>query len=156
MPETTRIADLLQRSFTGQAWHGPALLELLRGVTAWQAAAKPVKTAHSVWELLLHITAWENAACEWMAGEAPVLPELFETPALDWPAVPKATAATWKKAVQEAVRTHDRLLKLVGKLDDCRLTEIVPGRRYSLYFLLHGLAQHNLYHAGQIALLKKM
>jgi uncharacterized damage-inducible protein DinB len=153
--ETKRIADQLQRSFTGEAWHGPALLELLAGVTARHAAARPVKSAHSIWELVLHISAWENAARSWMAGEIPALPELVDTPALDWPAVQKPTPAAWKRTIREITAVHNGLLKLVGKVDDSRLRDIVAGRNYSLYFLLHGLVQHNLYHAGQIALLKK-
>jgi uncharacterized damage-inducible protein DinB len=153
--ETQSIADQLQRSFSGKAWHGPALFEILSGVTPRQAAAKPVKGAHSMWELMLHISAWENAARSWMAGEIPAFPKLFLVKDEDWPAVPKPTPAAWKSATQKAMAIHNDLIKLVRKLDDARLEEIVPGRKYSRYFLLHGLVQHNLYHAGQIALLKK-
>jgi uncharacterized damage-inducible protein DinB len=155
MSETKRIADQLQRSFSGEAWHGPALLELLRDVTARQAAARPIKSAHSIWELVLHIAAWEDAARGWLAGETPEFPKLFNMDAENWPPVPKPIPAAWKKTVRDLTKTHDELLKLVNKLDDAQLPETVPGRKYSLYFLLHGLVQHNLYHAGQIALLKK-
>ena len=57
MREIERIDEQLQRAFEGEAWPGPALLEVLKGVTAEQAAAKPLATAHSVWEIVLHLTA---------------------------------------------------------------------------------------------------
>ena len=60
MKELERIKDQFQRAFNGQAWHGPSLLSLLAGVTAEQAAAHPVPGAHSIWELTLHIAAWES------------------------------------------------------------------------------------------------
>ena len=61
MRETERIADQLKRAHEGGAWHGPAIDELLRGVTAGQAAARPFEGAHSIWELVAHAEAWERA-----------------------------------------------------------------------------------------------
>jgi DinB superfamily len=73
----------------------------------------------------------------------------------NFPLVPKVTGAAWRKAVAEAKRTHDKLVKTVAALPDARLRERVPGKRYDFYHMLHGIAQHELYHAGQIAILKK-
>ena len=153
MSEAARIADQLRRSFRGQAWHGPAVLELLGDVSAERAAARPLPNAHSIWELVLHIGAWENVALRWLAGEIAELPHLKGED--DWPPVREASAGAWKQAVDELAARHDRLVELVARLSERQLSEKVAGREYSLYFLLHGLAQHNLYHAGQIALLKK-
>lgn len=153
MSEAKRIADQLRRSFHGEAWHGPAVLELLADVSAPQAAAHPIPRAHSIWELVLHIGAWENAARRWLAHEISTLPHLDGEN--DWPPVPDANPAAWKSAVASLTASHDQLVQLVAALSDERLKENVAGREYSAYFLLHGLAQHNLYHAGQIALLKK-
>jgi uncharacterized damage-inducible protein DinB len=150
MSEAKRIADQLHRAYAGAAWHGPALRQLLRGVSAKQAAARPVRGAHTIWELVLHLTAWTRAVHRRMQGKA-----LSLAPAENFPPMPKATSANWKTA-QAALRTAQRdLHRAVSALPDSRLKRIVPGKRYSLYFMLHGLVQHDLYHAGQIALLKK-
>ena len=150
MTETKRIADQLHRAYRGGAWHGPALRQLLAGVTAKQAAARPLRGAHTIWELILHITAWKRAVYRRMQGKATSL-----SPAENFPPMPKATPADWKKT-QAALRTaqHD-LHRAVSTLPNSRLKKIVPGKRYTVYFMLHGLVQHDLYHAGQIALLKK-
>ena len=149
-PESALIADQLCRAFEGDAWHGPALLELLQDVDAASAAAKPVLAVHSVWELVLHIAAWDGAALRRIAGETIQL-----TGDANFPVVPQPTEAAWRKAVAHARRTHDTLVKTVASLPESRLRDRVPGKKYDFYHLLHGVAQHELYHAGQIAILKK-
>ncbi len=145
------IAEQLRRAFEGDAWHGPALLELLQDVDAAMAAATPLPNAHSIWELVLHIAAWDTAACRRLAGE-----KWQPTGTANFPLVPKQTTqAAWRKAVARAKRTHDVLVKTVAALPESRLRERVPGKKYDFYFMLHGVAQHELYHAGQIAVLKK-
>ncbi len=148
--EAVLIADQLRRAFYGEAWHGPAVIELLADVDAATAAAKPLANAHSIWELVLHIAAWDNAAMVRLAGE-----KCQPTGLDNFPPVLKATEAAWRKAVAETKRTHDRLVKTVAGLSDSRLRDRVPGKRYDFYHMLHGIAQHELYHAGQIAILKK-
>lgn len=149
--EPALIADQLRRAFEGDAWHGPALLELLEGMDAATAATKPLPGVHSIWELVLHIAAWDAAACRRLAGEKWQL----EGKA-NFPLVPKqVTQAAWRKAVAHVKRTHDALVRTVATLPESRLHERVPGKRYDFYFMLHGVAQHELYHAGQIAILKK-
>lgn len=148
--ESIRIADQLRRAFDGTAWHGPALMELLADVDAANAAARPVPDAHSIWELLLHIAAWDGAGSRRLSGQKCQLKA-----AKNFPPVPTPTEAEWRKAVAEAKRAHDALVKTVAGLSDERLREQVPGKRYDFYHMLHGIAQHELYHAGQIAILKK-
>jgi uncharacterized damage-inducible protein DinB len=144
------IADQLRRAFEGDAWHGPALLELLQDVDAATAAAKPLPKAHSIWKLVLHIAVWDAAACRRLAGE-----KWQPTGTANFPVVPKPTEAAWRKAVAHAKRSHDELVKTVAALPESRLRERVPGKKYDFYHMLHGVAQHELYHAGQIAILKK-
>ena len=148
--EAKRIADQLRRAFEGSAWHGPALLELLADVNAVTAAAKPLANVHSIWELVLHIEAWDGAGLRRLAGD-----KYQPTGLANFPMPPKPTEAAWRKAVAAAKRTHDALVKTVAALSDERLRDRVPGKRYDFYHMLHGIAQHELYHAGQIALLKK-
>lgn len=156
MPSTTfessLIAEQLRRAFEGDAWHGPALLELLQDVNAATAAARPLPDVHSIWELLLHVAVWDAAALRRLAGEK------WQPHGTDnFPLVPKQTTeAAWGKAVAHARRTHDKLVKTVASLPDSRLRNRVPGKKYDFCFMLHGVAQHELYHAGQIAILKKL
>ena len=149
--ESALIADQLRRAFEGDAWHGPALLELLQDVNAGTAAANPLADAHSIWELVLHIAAWDGAALRRIAGE-----KIQLTGVANFPVVPKPTEAAWRKAVTQVKQTHDVLVKTVAKLPESRLRERVPGKKYDFGHMLHGVAQHELYHAGQIAILKKM
>lgn len=154
MSEATRIADQLRRAFDGDAWHGDSVFEILQGVTAAQAAARPIKNAHSIWELVLHITAWDGAVQRRLGGSAV---ELSDTE--NFPSVRDTTEAAWRKTLKELRRVHEELVKTVAALPDSRLDQIVPGKQgahYTLYYMLHGVVQHELYHAGQIALLKKM
>jgi uncharacterized damage-inducible protein DinB len=120
-------------------------------VDAATAAAKPLPGVHGIWELVLHIAAWDDAACRRLAGEK-WQPEGME----NFPVVPKqVTQAAWRKAVAHAKRTHDVLVKTVAALPESRLRDRVPGKKYDFYHMLHGVVQHELYHAGQIAILKK-
>ncbi len=152
--ETSRIADQLRRAFAGEAWHGPALLEILDGLTAAGAAARPLASAHSIWEVVRHIAVWDDVARRRMAGEV-VQPAPHE----DWPEVSRtATAGDWERTLDHLKRTHEALVAAVTTCPDARLPEKVPGKEpdyYTLYYMLHGIVQHELYHAGQIALLKK-
>lgn len=143
------LAEQLRRAFEGNAWHGPSLLDLLADVDATTAAAKPLP-AHSIWELVLHVAVWDNAALRRLAGE-----KCQPTGLANFPLIPKSTEAAWRKAVAHAKRTHETLVKTVAALPESRLRDRVPGKRYDFYHMLHGIAQHELYHAGQIAILKK-
>ncbi len=150
--EITRIQDQLHRALQADAWHGPCLSALLADVTAPKAAAKPIPAAHSIWELVLHIAAWQKIGVRRLAGEMVVdVPEEENFP----PVTDKGEVA-WKKAKEGLALAHEQLMDAIGRLTDARLEEIVPGKGHSVYVLLHGIIQHNLYHAGQIAILKKM
>lgn len=151
MSEAARIADQLRRAFEGNAWHGPALLELLQDVDAATAAAKPLPSVHSIWELVLHIAAWDGAVLRRLGGKKAQLKS-----AQNFPRVPAPTEAAWREAIERMKRTHETLINAVAALPDSRLRDRVPGKRYDFYHMLHGLVQHELYHAGQIAILKKV
>jgi len=148
--EAARIADQLRRAFYGSAWHGPAVLELLEDVDAVRAAARPMADVHSIWELVLHIRAWDGAGLKRLAGKKAKLKSKQ-----NFPDAPEPTEAAWREAVDAAKQTHDVLVETVATLPDKRLRDQVPGKRYDFYHMLHGIAQHELYHAGQIAILKK-
>jgi uncharacterized damage-inducible protein DinB len=150
MREVERIEGEIRKSWEGKAWHGPSLLELLDDVTADQARARPVPDAHSIWELVVHCTAWQRAALGGIAGAKVDL-----SPEEDWSSVKDGNEPAWTKALQELEDTNQQLRRAVLEMDGTRLDEVVAGRDYTVYVLLQGVVQHNLYHAGQIALLKK-
>ena len=126
-------------------------MELLEEIDATTAAAKPISNVHSIWELLLHIEVWDRAAIVRLGGE-----KCQPTGTDNFPLTPaKPTAAAWQKAIKNANRTHDALVKVVAALSEEQLRKRCPGKRYDLCHLLHGVVQHELYHAGQIAILKK-
>ena len=115
-------------------WHGPALAEVLNGVTATEASARPIASAHSIWELVAHITTWADVPRARLAGQ----PRLDVRPDEDWPPVPSSNDGAWRAA-----------------LDDVALDSKVPGHDYTVRAMLHGVIEHGTYHGGQIALLRK-
>ena len=148
--EAVRIADQLRRAFYGSAWHGPAVLELVKDIDPRTAAAKPLDDVHSIWELLLHIEAWDRAGLIRLSGKKCQLKGKKNFPPVTTP-----TDAAWRETVAQVKRTHDELVETVAGLPEARLRDQVPAKRYDFYHMLHGIAQHELYHAGQIAILKK-
>jgi uncharacterized damage-inducible protein DinB len=153
MSESSRLADQINRAFAGDAWHGDSLRELLNGVDAATAAAHPIEGAHSIWELVLHIAAWDDAVRRRTGGTAVTLND-----EQNFPPVKDASESAWYKALDHANRTHDELVKAVADFHDSRLLEQVPGKAesyYNFFYMFSGIVQHELYHAGQIALLKK-
>ncbi len=153
MSETTRLADQIRRAFAGDAWHGDSVLELLTRLDAATAAARPIKNAHSIWELVLHIAAWDDVVRRRTGGTA-VMPSDEE----NFPPVKGVSEPAWQETLASVRKTHDALVQAVAAFPDSRLGEQVPGKTqgyYNFYYMFSGIVQHELYHAGQIALLKK-
>jgi len=154
MSECERLADQIRRAFAGEAWHGDSLLEILAGVDAARAAARPIKHAHTMWEPVLHIAAWDDVTIRRASGNAATL-----TDEQNFPTVRDASEAAWRATMESVKRTHDNLVKTVAAFPDSRLMEQVPGKTqpyYNFFYLFSGIVQHELYHAGQIAILKKL
>jgi uncharacterized damage-inducible protein DinB len=157
MTEIERLADQLQRAFYRDAWCGPSLLETLEGMSAERAAARPVARAHSIWEIVLHVGGWKRVVHRRLEGEQVKLPKEG-----DWPEVTDASEQSWQKTLARLKARHDALLNVVRGLTDARLEDVLitessreTGGGVSCYVTLHGVAQHDLYHGGQISLLKK-
>lgn len=155
--EAARISEEMRRANNDDPWYGSSRASLLAGVGAADAAAHPIPGAHSIWELVLHMTAWTREVRERL-GRAAVSLEGDR----DWPPVRDTSAAAWATALATLQSEHAALRSASGRLDDARLAETVPGKKtpavgagVSYYRMLHGLVQHDAYHSGQIALLKK-
>jgi uncharacterized damage-inducible protein DinB len=132
-------------------WHGPALAEVLDGVSADRAAARPIAGAHTIWEITLHVGAWADIARARLKGQSTGDP----TPAQDWPPVVATDADDWQRAVKQLEASHRHLAAEARELDDARLDALVANLDYSVAVMLHGVVEHGTYHGGQIALLKK-
>jgi uncharacterized damage-inducible protein DinB len=126
-------------------------MELLADVDAGKAAARPIAGAHSIWELVLHIAAWDKAATRRLAGERADL-----SSEENFPPIIDTSEQAWEQALAVLRNNHRELQEAIGQLDDARLDQPIGEGMRTVYGTLHGVIQHDLYHAGQIALLKKI
>jgi uncharacterized damage-inducible protein DinB len=157
MSEVHRLLDLLQRAHNGDAWHGPSVTAALDGVDAAAARARPIAAGHTIWETALHIIAWRHEVERRAGGKAPTLPEEG-----DWPAVPDDDAEC-ARVFERLDASHRSLIAAVKRLADADLDRQVgeeggqagQGTGVSMAVMLHGIVAHDVYHAGQIALLRK-
>ena len=150
MSQITNLLDELKRIHNGEPWHGPSLRTVLTGVLAKQAAARPLPTAHSIWELVLHIGAWEKVMTDRLEGQATEEPDEG-----DFPPVTDTTEEAWARTLAWLDTTHEELLNRVAQMNDADLEQGVVGKDYTTGFMLHGVVNHSAYHAAQISLLKK-
>jgi len=150
MSQIEFIVDQLLRAFDGEAWHGPALMEILNGIDAKTAAARPIPTAHSIWELVLHVSAWEQVCLRRINGGSVSLSD-----AENFGHIEHVNEAAWQQAVKNLKQHHADLIAAVSALPESRLYEPLPDKDYNLLFMLNGAVQHAAYHGGQIALLKR-
>src|SRR4051794_10772385 len=121
--QTALLADQIRRAFDGEAWHGDSVLEILKGVGAATAAARPIRSAHSIWELVLHIATWDDVTIQRAGGKA-----LMPTDEQNFPSVKDISEAAWEKAVEHLKMTHNKLVQTVAAFPDSRLHEQVPGK----------------------------
>ena len=157
LSEIDRIVDQLQREHEGDPWHGSPLLNILESVTAEQASEKPLPGAHSIWQLVLHIIAWKGEVRRRLSGAPAAEPQEG-----DWPDPGEPTRERWAQTQARLRSAHEQLVAAARQLSENRLYEATNDTRdrplgtgVSYYVLLHGIVQHDVYHAGQIAILKK-
>src|SRR3954470_16083489 len=151
MSQVESLADQLERAFRGGAWHGPAVAETLAGLDADAAAARPLPGAHSIWEVVHHLTVWNDAPRRRLDGEG-----MQNLPTeRDWPPVGDVSAGAWQAAITSLEESHAALHARVLELTDAQLDDAVAGSDPTVRGMLFGVLQHNAYHAGQIALQRK-
>ncbi|HXH40872.1 MAG TPA: DinB family protein [Thermoanaerobaculia bacterium] len=143
-----RILDQLNRAWGGPSWTGVDIRSLLDGVTDDQARAHPLPDVHSIIELVMHMSVWMDVVAVRLAGDAKEL-----TAEEDWRDV---THLPWSQAIEEMENAVSRLSDAIARLSVDDLDRIVAGRDYTTYVMVHGVIQHALYHAGQIAVLKRV
>ena len=153
------LHDQLRKGYSDDPWHGPATVAALQGVTAAEAAAHPIPGAHSIWELVLHMTAWQNEVRRRLAGKEPTLPEEG-----DWPAPAETSEAAWQRDRERLGSSLETLLEVLGGLSEEDLErrggaisdrDPALGTGVTHRAMVSGLLQHHAYHTGQISLLRK-
>jgi len=152
MTEIERIQDQLKRAYEGNAWHGPSVREVLDGMTAAQAHARPLANGHTIYELVRHIAVWEDVGRRRLQGD-PADVEISSPE--DWPRPNDTSEEAWAQAKIALDRGHQALVEAISNMAESHLDEPVYEGKSSVYVTLHGVIQHDLYHAGQIAILKK-
>ena len=151
MANPQSLATRVGRAFTGPAWHGAPLSELLADVTFTEAAAHPFDDIHSIAELVGHIGAWTAVAERRLGGED-IVPDEAE----QWPDVDATNANAWAAAIATCLAAHESLMRAVATVDEKHLAKTVAGHDYDAATMLRGIVEHDAYHGGQIAMLKKV
>ena len=152
MSQGRLLRGMLKRIQNGEAWHGPSAAELLDTVTPEEAAAAPVPGGHSIWVLVRHIAAWRRAVASALGGGA-----IQELPAeVNFPQVTAVTNEAWQAAKDELEQSSVELQAAIAKLSDDDLNQPTPGQKFPLAGSVAVVLQHDTYHLGQIALLKKL
>jgi uncharacterized damage-inducible protein DinB len=151
MSEVRRILDQYDRAMNGDAWHGDPVWKVLEGVTPDEAASYAHPNSHNIWELVSHMTFWETEVYRRLKH----LPERSPDK-LNFPAAGPVTAESWNQVLGDFRQSNDQFRSAIAQLEDAQLEQPLPGREQSAYVELLGVIQHNTYHAGQIALLRKI
>jgi uncharacterized damage-inducible protein DinB len=158
MSELPRIAAEIKRMYAGEPWHGPGVLDVLTDVTAAQAAARPIASAHSIYELTHHMAAWIGEVLSRLRGNPTGDPADGDFPPPD----DHVDDQKWRDTVDRLSHRHEELIEAVNAFDASRLDDTVDpswkkesGLPVTYYAMLHGIVQHDAYHAGQIKLLRK-
>ncbi len=152
MNEIARLQQMLQQTYSGIGFHGDSIAQIFNSIDVPCAVWIPEGGVHSIWHIVLHMTAWENAIRERLTSATLVTLNDQQ----NYPALPEATPENWSKALDAFRDALHGLIQGVGTFPADELASPVPGRGYDFATLLHGAVHHNLYHAGQISLLSAM
>lgn len=160
MKPTEALTANLDSAFLGKGWHGPTFLGSLRGVSPAEALQQPKNCAHCLWDLLLHTTYWKYTI---LVRLGVAEPNTFPRSPSNWPKTPEPSlparelARLWKADLKLAREMHTRLKRAVGALAESQLDRIPSGgKSWTARQLITGIAAHDVYHAGQAQLIKKM
>ena len=150
MSDVQQILRHYDEVMEGDAWHGDAVWHMLNGISAQQAAARPIPGAHTIWELVMHMTFWEGVGNQRLAGLRAGLVE-----ELNFPAMPEPTEENWRQTLERFRATNRDFRHALSRLDNAKLEALTAAGKRSYYGEAHGIIEHHIYHLGQIALLRK-
>ena len=150
MDEVKFLRDQIETTFKGDSWHGPNLVNTLAGIDHREAMKHPLGERHSIWELTDHISFWMEMVWKSVRDHTSLNPDKKS----DWPES-GASEEEWQQSVRRMEAAVNMTLDALAEWSNYDLEEMVPGEKYNFRQMLHGMLYHNLYHAGQINLLKK-
>ncbi|MCH7639503.1 MAG: DinB family protein [Bacteroidetes bacterium] len=152
MESRSLLLHQLDTAFDKKAWHGPTLKGVLRGVNEQLASWRPALDRHTIWELMVHCAYWKYTVRRRIIGEKR---GAFPLKGSNWFERPD-DEANWKADLRLLSDTHRSLREAVEGLDDAKLDTIPSGSTHTFAQLIAGVAAHDLYHAGQIQLMKRL
>lgn len=153
-PRLPLLLTILDQAFDAKAWHGTPLLGALRGLTPRDALWRPGPGRHNIWEVVLHTAYWKHAVWRRLTGAKR---GAFPRGPSNWPRLPaRPDLAAWRADVALLKERHRMLRQVVRGLSPSRLDAPTPRGTWTNADQIHGIAAHDLYHAGQIQLLKRL
>ena len=151
---STDLLALLDEAYNRRSWHGTNLRGSIRGLTIREAAWRPGPGRHNIWEIVVHAAYWKYAVWRRLTGSKR---GSFPLEGSNWFARPEErTNAAWRRDVALLERMHKQLLEAVADFPDRRFALHAPASPFTYGGLVRGAAAHDLYHAGQIQLLKRL
>jgi uncharacterized damage-inducible protein DinB len=150
MNDLDRVKDQFHRIFAGPAWHGASILAVLDDLAFPEPQYRLIPGTHTIGELVRHLLAWRTLLLQRLRGND----GYKVTDDLDWVEGP-ATQEEWLEDLERLRSTQREMMLLLGRFNPNLLDDQAPGSDASWHTLFHGLIQHDLYHLGQISLLKK-
>lgn len=150
--ENTYIAEQLEDAFEGDPWFGRNAKSLLGEVTE-EAAFEKVNGQHSILELVWHMITWREFVISRFKKDT--VKDLHYFEAADWRTLDHSDKSLWQQGLQRLYQTQNELLEIIQTQNDEILDQNVEERRYSFRKLLNGILEHDIYHLGQIAYIKK-
>lgn len=148
------LADKLQRVYDGDAWHGLSTMALLKDVTADMAMQRPLPNMHTIAELVAHMITWREFGVRVLSGDVDYRVEVNSTS--DWPEFTDLTDEAWHAMLAKLADTQDRMLPLLKTMTDEQLDAPAGWRPFSFRVIAEGVIDHDIYHGGQIAMVKKL
>jgi hypothetical protein len=153
-PLVAMLLEIIDQAFDHKSWHGTTLRGSLRGLTAEEALWRPGTGRHNIWELALHAAYWKYAVRRRLAGEAV---GSFDRKPSNWPDIPDpADGGAWKRDVAFLESEHRKLRDIIRGLSPAELSLRSPRGVWTYAEEIHGIAAHDLYHTGQIQLIKRL
>jgi hypothetical protein len=148
------LLDVFDQAFSGSSWHGAPLWGSVRGVTATEALWRPGRGRHNIWEIVLHTAYWKCMVRRRLARDPAIA---FPRPGSNWLALPdRPTGATWKRDRELLQSEHERLRRVIARFDATLLGRRGWRSNWRNAQDIYGIASHDLYHAGQIQLLRRL
>src|SRR4051812_28458931 len=148
------LLRIMDQAYDQKSWHGTTLRGALRGLTTEDALWRPGPNRHNIWELTLHAAYWKYIVRRRLAGDSV---GSFERKPSNWPDIPQpADSSAWKQDVSFLKSEHRKLRDLVAGLGAAALSVRSPRGVWTAAEEIHGVAAHDLYHTGQIQLIKRL